>query len=697
MPHPRKAIAGFSLIQLSILLTVASMLLVTVLPSTQSTSQKRSGSTTKMNAVLTALRQYQAATCALPCPADPTLPIGAPNYGRAAANNGTTGNCIGGSPAAAYADTTNHIAIGMVPVFTIGLSYDYALDNWGRDITYAVDTNATSTNWTSFTLPGAITVNDNGVSQSTVAALVSHGQDGYGAWLPLQGASGTAARLNNGSTDTTQADNAQVAHGGGLTANTTFVSFVNQGATATFDDSIVYRNNLWNLNALPKLDQASISSPGNNTYSSPQVLTFTIASPQVLTVTGTPQLDLSALTGGSIGTGNKAYATYASGSGSNTLTFTYAVQASDNAPNGLSMTTPVDLNGGTISPCLPFIAPDLSGVKISNIINGNLWVADMSNNRILKLASSDGSFVQSFGSSGTSDSKLSGPTDVKVDSSGNIWVADSHNYRIIKYNSSGQWLMTIGGKYNEACGGTYVNATTCAPLPASSDGGVSRAAGTTCCAPNAASCTCSSGNAAGQFDTYFGSAQQIAFDTSGNLWATDYNNNRVQEFDSNTGQYLGSFTKASSCPSGMTIDKNNAIWLSGDCTNAVYKCTTAGSCSQISGVPALGCNQCTNYVTFDPSTGNVYANDQGGTVYIINSAGTYLGTWTHSHTTDAAGIYYDSNGYIWIADDTSANNIYKIDPSSGNILLTIGIGASGNGTNPVAFKKPQNMFFTTSR
>src|SRR5579875_64478 len=136
--------AGFNLIQISILLTVASLVMVAVLPSPQSTVKNNATSVVKMNAILTALRQYQAATGVLPCPADPTLAMGDNNWGRAAANPGATGNCIGGIPAAAYADTTSHIALGMVPVFALGLSADYALDGYGRDITYAVDTNATA-------------------------------------------------------------------------------------------------------------------------------------------------------------------------------------------------------------------------------------------------------------------------------------------------------------------------------------------------------------------------------------------------------------------------------------------------------------------------------------------------------------------------------------------------------------------------
>jgi type II secretory pathway pseudopilin PulG len=253
--HCSNSRAGFNLIQISILLTVASLVMVAALPSPQSAVKNNATSVVKMNAILTALRQYQTANATLPCPADPTLPVDSANYGLAAVNAGATGNCIGGTPSAAYADSTNHIAIGMVPFRDLGLSYDYALDAWGRDITYAVDTNATA-----FTTPlcnspsfaGAITVNDYGISHNTVVTLVSHGKDGYGAWLPLPGSSGTAKRLDSGSTDTNQADNAQVAHGGGLTANTTFTSFKNQNATSTFDDNVVYKGQ-YNLNVLPHI------------------------------------------------------------------------------------------------------------------------------------------------------------------------------------------------------------------------------------------------------------------------------------------------------------------------------------------------------------------------------------------------------------------------------------------------------------
>jgi hypothetical protein len=70
-------------------------------------------------------------------------------------------------------------------------------------------------------------------------------------------------------------------------------------------------------------------------------LTFTVNASEPVTVTGTPRLVLD------IG-GVTRYADYASGSGTDTLLFTYNVQAGDFDANGISVASPIDLNGGTI-------------------------------------------------------------------------------------------------------------------------------------------------------------------------------------------------------------------------------------------------------------------------------------------------------------------------------------------------------------
>src|SRR6185369_15615089 len=97
MKKMRRLDKGFTLIQIAIDLTAVSLLAVTLLPnsSVSPVVDKNKTSVTKMDAILYALRQYEASNSALPCPADPNLAIGDANYGVAAtAYRGTTNNCV---------------------------------------------------------------------------------------------------------------------------------------------------------------------------------------------------------------------------------------------------------------------------------------------------------------------------------------------------------------------------------------------------------------------------------------------------------------------------------------------------------------------------------------------------------------------------------------------------------------------------
>ena len=82
---------GFTLVGVSIIITVAALVMVAALPLSQSKLNADNASMTRMNAVLLALRQYEAANGVLPCPADASLPMGNANYGVAAANPGPQG------------------------------------------------------------------------------------------------------------------------------------------------------------------------------------------------------------------------------------------------------------------------------------------------------------------------------------------------------------------------------------------------------------------------------------------------------------------------------------------------------------------------------------------------------------------------------------------------------------------------------
>ncbi len=91
---------------------------------------------------------------------------------------------------------------------------------------------------------------------------------------------------------------------------------------------------------------------------------FTINLSENVTVTGTPRIAVD------VG-GNTRYATYTSGTGTNSLTFTLSPNIGDVDMDGVTLSSPIDLNGGTIKDTagndatLTFTPPNTTGIKIN--------------------------------------------------------------------------------------------------------------------------------------------------------------------------------------------------------------------------------------------------------------------------------------------------------------------------------------------
>ncbi len=91
---------------------------------------------------------------------------------------------------------------------------------------------------------------------------------------------------------------------------------------------------------------------------------ITVNLSEAVTVTGTPQIAVD------VG-GTTRYATYTSGTGTNALTFTLAPQAGDVDLDGVTVASPIQLNGGTIKDSkgndatLTFTPPNTSNVKVN--------------------------------------------------------------------------------------------------------------------------------------------------------------------------------------------------------------------------------------------------------------------------------------------------------------------------------------------
>ena len=112
------------------------------------------------------------------------------------------------------------------------------------------------------------------------------------------------------------------------TNNTT--SSVFSSATETADIAI---------NPLPTVTNVSATT-ADGTYGIGTSIDITVNFSQIVNVTGTPQLSLAGVT---------PFASYLSGSGSNTLTFRYAVASGDISPDlDYVSTTALSLSGGTI-------------------------------------------------------------------------------------------------------------------------------------------------------------------------------------------------------------------------------------------------------------------------------------------------------------------------------------------------------------
>jgi len=143
---------------------------------------------TKQQAIQTAIVNFVARNNRLPCPAIATTTEGSVNYGVEAANPGV---CTGVTRFGAGA---NRNVKGIVPWIALGLSDVAVLDGYLRRFTYQVlrsETNRDSATISGLTgniqLRDAASGNTVNPNNFAVAVIVSHGENGYGAYLPSTG------------------------------------------------------------------------------------------------------------------------------------------------------------------------------------------------------------------------------------------------------------------------------------------------------------------------------------------------------------------------------------------------------------------------------------------------------------------------------------------------------------------------------
>lgn len=189
--------AGFTLIDLSVMITAMAVIAALLLSDRSTTMQneKMTVSIEHRDEILDAMAAYFTQYGHYPCPASGSNAPDTANYGRAtdctaAAPAGTNDPAISGALVA-----NDAIRIGVIPTRTLRLPDRYMMDGWGNRIAYAIikklaTTSADYDAYTTAVTTGVIQVLDSTATQKTPASastivmyvVFSHGKDGKGAY-----------------------------------------------------------------------------------------------------------------------------------------------------------------------------------------------------------------------------------------------------------------------------------------------------------------------------------------------------------------------------------------------------------------------------------------------------------------------------------------------------------------------------------
>lgn len=269
----------------------------------------------------------------------------------------------------------------------------------------------------------------------------------------------------------------------------------------------------------------------------------------------------------------------------------------------------------------------LDGPKgIAAAPNGDLYVADTNNNRIVQL-SPDGEVIRSWGQEGANQGNFNQPWGVAVDQEGFVYVADTWNHRIQKFSTNGEFI-TEWGSYGQAESGY----------------------------------------------TFWG-PRDIAINGDGNLLITDTGNKRVVIFEPD-GTFITSFGSAGyqagefDEPVGIAVSPFDDLVYVADTWNqrvqVFSEAPTLGYYSTLSwDIDGWFGQSLENkpYLTVDTENRVIVVDPESARVLVFNSLGEFInGFGEYDPFGDIgfgylAGVASDPNEGFWLVDSTK-NAIY---------------------------------------
>jgi sugar lactone lactonase YvrE len=338
------------------------------------------------------------------------------------------------------------------------------------------------------------------------------------------------------------------------------------------------------------------------------------------------------------------------------------------------------LSGGTYTQS---IVTDfaLGGLEFPNQIavdsSGNVYITDPDNKRVLKETLSGGSYTQSIIGSG-----LSGPYGVAVDSSGNVYIADNYLEKLFKETLAGTtytqsviasypttiWAGNMENVAVDGLGNVYVsgeNGNVGVATPISNGGYITANL------------------------LYANYAWGVAVDSHNNIYATNFSH-QVTEWDltpvSFSSVAVGSTGSAVTFPFYTPVAYNGVLPQEVVSAAAVstgafgeFTDTGAGTCDTNGSHSYAAGETCTVTVAFSPKAAGI----RRGAVEIVNGTGVVLGTAYVSavgtgpqvafssgpQTTVASGmvtpmgVAVNGSGVVYIADPGTHGYFYVATPS----------------------------------
>jgi len=317
----------------------------------------------------------------------------------------------------------------------------------------------------------------------------------------------------------------------------------------------------------------------------------------------------------------------------------------------------------------------------------------------------------SFGSEGSAAGQLKSPTGIAVDSQGNVWVADTGNNRVVEFDENGQFITMFGKQVNKTIteAGVYgeLLENQCrAEVKDVCQAGVAGGGANQMTAPKGVAIGPegliwvadtgnnrvqgfasngqaevkfgSAGAASGQFNEPFG----IAVAPDANLWVTDRANKRVEEFtpagafirEQHGAGYGGTGNGEFSGPTGIAADSKGNVFVADTGNNRLQELGSNGQFIAVVGSAGAGNGQLSAPVglAVKPS-GILLAAEQGNNrVQYLEASGTYVKQFGtkgggSGQMSEPRGVAAGNGRAVFVAD-TANNRIERWQPAEAEAI-----------------------------